>query len=387
MKINVRKLLVSAAGVGILVLAYVLGGRMGGGQPTGPPGGAGSKGPAKAAVRVQTIANSTITKNIPLTGRVVPKERIDLYAEYAGRTYYGVRPFKPGVKFNKGELLLSIDDSELQQNIKAARSNFMQLLAQTLPDLKLDYPTIHNSWRSYLAGLQPTKKLPPLPAVENEQQRLFLTGRSIYTTYFTIQELETRLRKFKLYAPFSGTVTEALIDPGTRVTPNTRLGEYSRTGVYELEVMVQYADLDLLTRQAQVAFEQVSGQSGPAAAMATTLKEVQGKLVRINEKVDPQSQLVSVFFELRHPALKSGLYLEGSLPGQTMANCVEVPNTALLNDSTVLVVQNEKALAQSVQLLDRSLNSAIISGLPNGAQLIIDKNTMAFEGAPVAITQ
>ncbi|MFA0963451.1 efflux RND transporter periplasmic adaptor subunit [Roseivirga sp. BDSF3-8] len=378
-----RKIWVSLAGIGLVAAALALIGLFnssGGGQKA-PPGAsssgkASSDSVARTAVRATTVSPSEITRQIPLTGRVVPEDRVDVYAEYAGRTIKGAKPFKAGTQFNAGQVMLRQDASELRQSIKSAKSQFVQLLSQTVPDLRIDYPAIYEEWKNYLLSFDVTQPLRELPAVQNDQQRLFLTGRNIYSQFYTVQELESRLSKYVIRAPFSGTLTQATIDPGTIASPGQKLGEISRTGTYELEASVDFDNVEFLSPGQVITFHRTNSDL-----------TFQGRLIRINETVDPETQLVSVFFRLESPRLRTGVYLQGTYAGRTYQQAVRLPRQAIVDDAYVFVVQDSTARLRQVDVKGRSLDQVLVTGLDSGQRVILTEQTKAFEGTPVSIVQ
>ena len=366
---NKRKLIISLAGLVVLGLAF---------------GGAAllnNKGPEeplaeieKPAVVVRTVKvqNGTQQATIKITGRVIAAEQVDLYAEVTGVASYGTRPFKTGNAFRKGEVLLRLDSRELSSALASARSQFMATLARTLPDLKLDYPGAYPAWKQYLLDLQKTSSTAALPEVDNEQMKLFLTGRNIYSSWYSIREMETRLSKFTLRAPFDGTLTDARVNQGALVRVGQSLGQFNRSNSYELEASVPPAHLKYLKVGETFGFRQVNGED-----------RYFGDVVRINERVDPTTQTVRVYFDLAGATLRSGLYLEGEIEAEEVADAMRLPIQALVENTAVYIVEEGKARRFDVQVVSMEADTFIAKGLPDGAVVITDKKNGAFEGSKV----
>lgn len=53
----------------------------------------------KTAVNVTIVKPDTLKSTTKITGRVLPTESVNLYAEVNGIANYGVKPFKAGVSF------------------------------------------------------------------------------------------------------------------------------------------------------------------------------------------------------------------------------------------------------------------------------------------------
>lgn len=367
---NKRKIIISALGIGLLVGGFMLAGvfASAGDEQAAPVAAK----PAAAIVRTQQVQNGELKSSINITGRVIPAERVDLYAEVNALSRYGQKPFKAGTSFKKGEVLLRLDGRELQSSMASIKSQFMSSLAQVLPDLKLDYPAVYDRWKEYLLQMEVNEQLAALPEVADEQLRLFLTGRNVYASYYSIRELETRLSKYRIVAPFTGTLTESNINDGALVRTGQKLGELIKTGQYELEGSVMFDQLSSMKLGQQINFREVN--SG---------KRYSGTLTRINEKVDPATQLVKVYFAMDDSQLKSGLYLEGAIAAYTIPNAVKLPIQALVEEGAVFIMQEGTAVKQAVMVQSQGADYFIVSGLADGTKVIIDKKNSSFEGSAV----
>ena len=67
---------------------------------------------------VKTVFTETVTnKNIPITittkGNLIAKEKIELFSEVQGVLISSKKDFKPGTSFNKGDIIIKINNSSL----------------------------------------------------------------------------------------------------------------------------------------------------------------------------------------------------------------------------------------------------------------------------------
>ena len=368
---NKRKLIISLIGIAILVVGIMISKVLSGSKSESPQVTE-EKNTNQSVVRTKSIKTGPVKSKIEITGRLISSDRVDLYAEVSGVSSYGVRPFKTGNEFTKGEILLQIDKNEFVRSLASTKSQFSSLLAQVLPDLKLDYPDDYPAWKEYLTSFDINKNIAPLPEVKNEQLKFFLTGRSVYPNYYSILELEERLSKYVIRAPFSGSLTETFIDQGTLVRTGQQLGEFIKNGSFEIEASVAYDQLNSLKKGQKVQFTDVKGSD-----------TYEGTLVRTNNKVDPATQLVKVYFQLNEHRLKSGLYLKGYVESNTYDDASVLPIESLVDESFVLVVSDGKAKKKKVEVYNQSVKDFIAVGLSNGEKVIIDKKNSAFEGTEV----
>lgn len=339
---------------------------------TGGKAAAGKDSVIAQPVNAIAVENSPVQTYVNLTGRLYPQDKIDIYAEVTGVLQGGGKPFKEGVYYRRGEILLNINSEEARQNLIAQKSGFLNTLSQVVPDLKLDYPEIFPRFKNYLLNLDMEKSLPPLPEVETAQQKLFLTGRQVYSQYYNIKQVETRLNKYQVRAPFAGVITEASINNGTLVRQGQKAGEFVNTGVYEMWAAVSLSEIGFLSVGDQVSLSPTNSS-----------ENYTGRIVRINEKVNQETQTVKVFIRVTGSGLRTGMYMDGKARARTFEGAVEVPSRALVDQNKVFIMEDSTARLQQVEVLKFSEDTAVVRGLRNGALVINESRNAAFEGSKV----
>ncbi len=368
---NKRKWILSGLGVLLLLLSFYLAANMDKEEAqrgTGPD-------EVAVAVRAEEMHADTRARYLKITGRLIPQQRVKLFAEVGGVAEFGDKPFKPGTPFGKGDVLLRINADELRSNLAAARSELQSLLAGVVPDLSLDFPEQAQEWLDYLDALDVDKRLPALPEIDDRKLSLFLSGRGIFSNYYSIREAETRLEKHVLHAPFAGTLTAVEVDQGELVRVGQALGELISTGRYELEAGVAYRDVGSLSPGTFFALSDVN--SG---------LEYEAKVLRINDAVDPLSQLVKVYAEVRDSRARSGIYLEGKVVAERYEDALRIPLSALVDERAIFVVHEDTARLMEVDILHKSAEYALVTA-PNASQkVILDRHNPAFDGSAVRIS-
>ena len=100
-------------------------------------------------VAVKEVKNSVSPINLPVDGRINSKNKIDIYSEVQGIVNINGNIFKEGKTFKKNDKILSIKSDEFSTSVKQARSEFQNLIASILPDVKIDFNKNFNSWNNY----------------------------------------------------------------------------------------------------------------------------------------------------------------------------------------------------------------------------------------------
>lgn len=325
-------------------------------------------------VFVDTVKNGTVPIVIPANGNLVAKERVELFAEVQGVFKKGSRLFRTGQEYRKGEVLIKIDASEYYASVQSAKSNLYNLITSIMPDLQLDYPEHFEKWQNYLANFDLSKPTPELPEITSEKEKYFITGRGVLSSFYNVKNLEQRLSKYTIYAPFDGILTEALVTEGTLVRAGQKLGEFINTGVYELQVAVSKTYGDFLQVNEKVALYNLD-----------KTKTYEGKVVRINGSVDQASQTITVFIEVRNDQLKEGQYLEANLNAKQEENAIEIDRSLLLENNQVFVVRDSVLDVIEVQPVYFGEKTVVVKNIPDNTPLVAKPVTGAYTGMLVKV--
>lgn len=327
-------------------------------------------------VFVDTVENGNVPIKINANGNLMAKRRLALYSEVQGVFRTGRKLFKGGQNFSKGETIINIDASEYYASVQSAKSDLYNLITSIMPDLRLDYPDIFPKWQSYLTNFDLEKGTPKLPEMTSEKENFFVSGKGILTRYYNVKNLEQRLDKYRIRAPFRGILTEALVTEGTLIRQGQKLGEFINTSSYELEVAVGKTYSDLLRIGKTVELKDLDGA-----------KTYSGKVVRINGKVDQASQTITAFIEVSGDELKEGMFLEAILDAKDEENAIEIDRGLLQDDDKIYVVRDSILDMINVKPVYFSDKKVIVKDVPNG-QVIVSKPVVgAYPGMEVSVYQ
>lgn len=325
-------------------------------------------------VFVDTVQNGSVPIVVSANGNLVAKRRVELFAEVQGVFRPGNKPYKPGQQYNKGQTLIRIDASEYYASVQSAKSDLYNLVTSIMPDLQLDYPEDFPKWQAYIANFDLEKSTPPLPEIGSEKEKYFITGRGIFSSYYNVKNLEQRLSKYTIFAPFSGILTEALVTEGTLVRAGQKLGEFIETGTYELEVAIPKTYADFLK----------VGEKVDLSNLDRTMK-YNGQVVRVNGRVDQASQTITAFIEVKGDNLREGQFLEANLNARNEEQAVEIDRSLLFEDDKIFVVRDSILDLIPVQPVYFSDKKVVLKNVPEGATIVSKPIVGAYAGMLVKI--
>ena len=325
-------------------------------------------------VFVETVQNKDIPIVITANGNLVAKNKIDIYSEVQGILKPLSKDFKAGTTYKKGEVILRINSEEHYANLQAQKSNLFNTITSIMPDIRLDYPEEYEKWQKYLANFDFNKPTPTLPETNSEKEKFFISGRNIYTTYYNVRNMEVRLSKYTIRAPYPGILTETFVNPGSLVRQGQKLGEFIDSRVYEMEIAISANYRDLLQKGKTVQLHNLENT-----------KSWTGKVVRVNGKIDQATQTIKVFIQINSSDLRAGMYLEADLMAKTEKNAFEVSRKVLVNNNSVYIVNDTVLKLVPVKPIYFKDQSVIIKGLPDGSRTLSKSVPGAYDGMLVKI--
>jgi membrane fusion protein (multidrug efflux system) len=358
----------------ILFVGGIIGFRYLGSLKTPPPRNP-DGGRAALAIRAGSVVRGAHAVEIPLQGRVAGFDKVDLFSEVNGLALSSAHPFKEGVRYAKGETLIQLDDREARLALQGQRAALLSALTQILPDLRIDFPENYSAWQDYAEKLDPEKPLQPLPAPGSDRERYFLAARNIQTQYYAIRSVEERLAKYRIAAPFDGSLTATDVQLGTLVRPGQRIGQFLRLDSYELETNVALADMRFVR----------IGQSVLLTSEDTGAR-YSGIIRRIGEQVDPATQMLPVFVSVSGPGLREGMYLSGSVKGSAEQAVFPLPKDLLVNGTHVWTIRDSTLHLTEVETVRSGRETTLIKGLQDGDLFIREVIPGIYEGMKVTWT-
>ncbi|MBS2097653.1 efflux RND transporter periplasmic adaptor subunit [Carboxylicivirga linearis] len=330
------------------------------------------KQPPKVALPQKAIRGiHTITANykdlpgtIETSGRITAFDEIIISSEVSGRLAKGDKLFKNGASFQKGELIVVVKNEEFIFQLQASRSQFMQNVAASLADIKIDFPESYDKWFSFFEKIHSHQNLPSLPEITNSKERVFLAAKSILNDYYTIQSNEARLMKHYIRAPFNGTLKLVNLEVGSAINPGTQLATFTRTDLFELEVPIASENIDIIKPGMKVQIKNKKGE------LFWT-----GTVNRIAEVMNAATQSVSVYISIPstfdHP-LYDGMYLSAHIEGKAINQVIGIPRDAIFNGNYVHVLEAKKLKAKAIEKVFYNNETVYIKGIPEGSEVVTE---------------
>jgi multidrug efflux pump subunit AcrA (membrane-fusion protein) len=367
---TVRKWILFILGFVVIALSFQLSKKIANSNP--PPRRQAEK--VVKNVFTKEVINGSYNVQIPSNGVLEAYQRIKITSRVQGLMQTINPLFKSGQSYRKGQILVQIASSEFNSNVIAQRASLYNLITSVIPDLQLDFPQAYQSWKTYLKEFDVEKATPPLPDMD-EDVRLFISGRGIISSYYSLQNLEKSLTFYTIRAPFDGVLIAANVTEGSLIRPGQELGDFIAPDHYELKVALPKSYVEKIDVGATVELKSIDTQ-----------KKYTGTVSRINAKVNTETQSVEVFIRVSSSELKEGVYLE-ALIGALEFNDVVALDRGLLNgDQELYLVEDDKLVLKKVEVAHFTDSHAVVRGLKDGVVVIAQPIIGAYQGMEVIST-
>ena len=326
---------------------------------------------ATKLVNAKTVILSNNKIKVPVYGKLKSVDEIDIVSEVSG-IFMG-KSFKSGIKFEIGDTLGYVKFSEIENNLNSQKSNLLNQVALLVSEIKFDYPESYNVWLNFLNKIEFNKVLPKLPIIKDSKFRNYLSGQNFYQAYFTTKATEERLSKHIIISPFNGVLNSVSVKSGTNIMVGQKIGKLENPKKLEFESSTNIKNTLMLKKNqiVKIKSDEIEGIW-------------EGKVSRINTSIDPSSQNMSVFINLSGENLFSGMYVYGNIYSGDN-NESYVINRSLLNEDKVFLIEENKLIARTIEIIQINEEDVIVKGLKNGDQLLAEPIKGSFSGMTVRV--
>lgn len=338
-------------------------------------------------VDVVTVERMKMGSSVAVGGTVAAKDTVNLTAQMPGRVEFLAGDV--GSVFNKGDVLVTLDDDALQAQLRSAYaaratadSTWRNAGAQY--GRELSNPSSSNSMMSGMGmpSMMDNMFFNPMQNMMGQrdsgairysdivqrQTQMDQARNSMMQADSQIRQIQAKLRDTKSVAPFHGVISKKFVEVGDPVQPGMPLLEFSDTSALKVEVNVP-ASLRggvSLGQEIDVRF-------------STSREPLQGRVIRIAPVADPVRH--TIYMEIGLPeyaAVEAGMYAEVRVPDArsgTQAALV-IPNSAVIEKGGLFYVfvvdDRNRAVLRLVRLGEAYSDQhvTVLAGVSEGARIV-----------------
>ena len=344
------------------------------------------KEPVPIAVRAVTVMPNTKTLTVMSEGNVYPRQEAKIIAQLSGEVAALSPSMIAGGEFSKGDVLISIDARDYEIALSRAKANVGRSRAEyRFADSELK--RVQSLYAKELASVS------QLQQVERAQQ---VSEAILQEAEAALERAEIDLERTQIVAPFDGRVRTESLDEGQFLQKGAAVATIYATDALEVRLPLpdaQLAYLDPTFAQAGRAPLDREVAVTLAADFAGAKQTWQGRLIRTEGDISQRSRFVNVIAEVTDTAstdgtrLPLGLFVTATIEGRTLDKLISLPRTALRDDETVMVIDDDNKLHfRTIEVFRLSDEEVIVSaGLQAGERVCVSPLQFVVEGMAVTV--
>ncbi|MCW5963292.1 MAG: efflux RND transporter periplasmic adaptor subunit [Bryobacterales bacterium] len=354
--------------------------------------------PAREPVRVTAIlvARESAPGFVEGTGTVEARTEAQVSARVMG--YIQSISAREGDRVSAGQVLVEIAATELNasvdqaraagQEAQSARAEVESAIAAAESQAKLAEATFARMRNLHERKSISDQEFDEATARNSAAQAALRMARAkrdqvnekIQQAAASQRAAEAQLSYLRVQAPFAGTVTARLAEPGNLASPGMPLLRIEQAGNYRLVASFP----EFVLRSVKL------GQSLPVSLEALGIN-TEGAVAEISPTVDPATRTVTLKIALpAHAGMRSGIFGKAKVPAGSQ-EVLRVPATAVRDAgqlSSVFVVHEHVARSRMVKLGEaRDGMRQVLSGISPGDLVLREPPSSLRDGDPVEVAQ
>ena len=333
------------------------------------------------------------------SGYVTPRRRATIAAKITGRVT-GVF-FDEGTHVNEGQLLATLDDSDVRRALdsaKADRDSSQAAIADFDVQLKNARIQLSRAEQLEKAGVETQEQLDNArTAADSLLAKIALAKSQVVSASARIQEAQQAVDNCTIRAPFTGIVVSKDAQVGEMVSPISAGGGFTRTGIATI-VDMNSNEIEVDVNESYIARVE-PGQAVTAVLDAYPDWQIPSRVRTIIPSADRQKATVKVrisFLKLDPrilPDMGIKVTFLGAEPDKkssaASAAAIVIPQSAVRDEAgkkIVFLVKDDKAERRAVTLGSvRGSDTEVIAGLTAGDTVVVKGPANLRDGQPVEV--
>ena len=338
--------------------------------------------PVPPTVRVVAIEPQPVQMSVQSQGTVAPNTESELIPEVSGRVIWMSKSLVNGGYFEKGAVLLRLDDEDHRSSLQRAKAALTRAEAE-YQHARFEYQRMQSLEDRQLASRS---------QIENALRASRVTEAALQDAQASYAQAVRDLERTQVKAPFTGLVRRESVDIGQLVGRGSAVATIYAGDQAEVRLPIadrQLAFLNLpVGQRGELPLEQQPNVRLSAEYAGQKL-EWNGKIVRTEAQIDTSSRMVHVIARVTNEdqaaPLSVGLFVNADIEGLLVDDIVVLPRNALRTGNRVLVVDDDNKLRfREIETLRFYRDDVLIkAGLQPGERVCISPMQTPIEGMTV----
>jgi len=285
------------------------------------------------------ISKANYRPEVKSYGNVQSYFETTLTPQVTGRIMSVSPSFRVGQKVSEGEILATIDETDYQAALATQKANLI-LQQSKLAEEEIRSRQAAEDWKASGRNLTSASdfvlRVPQLAAAK----------ANIDSVKAAISKAEADIRRTKIKAPYNAIVTERTASLGNFATVQSSLGKLVATEKAEVRIPLTVEQIE------RIQFDEEQGKKTELTLTSPSNPQVkwQAELTQMEPTVNQQNQVryaigtINKPYESKSNPLPVGSFVNVLIPAKEIKNAYKVPESALVNDSYLWIIDENDQL-------------------------------------------
>ena len=324
-------------------------------------------------VDVITVERSDYPVIVHANGTIEAETRGSIVAQVSGEIVEVGDNFITGGTFNKGDVLVQIDQRDFQGNLSQAQASLSQAESTyrqeqaTTDQAELDWRRLGNT--------------DPAPELVSRKPQMAAAKAQLDSAVAAYETAKLNLSRTTVTAPYDGRVIQRQAVLGQYVSLGTPLAEAFSTNRVEVRLPVSQQEFEQLGLNQFSSTDASSEKFSVVITSSVGLQEYtwNAEIDRTDSAFDLNTRQIDVIAEvsdpfsakLDQPPLKIGQFVSARIQGETLDNVYVVPNKSVREGTYVYVVRDGVLVKLPLKITWQDDENSIIADGINDNELVV----------------
>lgn len=321
---------------------------------------------------IGNVTEKPLASYVKLPGQLKPFEEVNMYAKVNGfvREVLTDR----GATVHKGQTLVTLEAPELESQLQAANSKFVQAQENAIAS--------KDKYRRLKEAAAELGAVAPLD-IDNALSRMRADEAVVLSERSNVESMKNIKSYLTITAPFNGVIVQRNVSSGALVGPGSKSNDMPMLVLQHLEklrlevyIPEAYVDKVDLKRPVRFVYNAMPGKENTATISRSA-----------NALGSLRSEAIEIDIDNKQLSLKPGMYAEVKIPLLSAAKSLLIPNNAIVRSTErqyVIKVENGKASLVSIQEGLRTTDSTEVFGaLRAGDEILLHATDEVTDGTVI----
>ncbi len=338
-------------------------------------------------VKTQVVNRESMQMVVEGYGQVSAKTQVEVVPQVSGEVIELSENFINGGFFESGEVLIRIDPEDYELAVESSEAEVAR--AQTALETELAEAKVSRAeWQE----VNPNDSDPPSLAVREPQIRQ--ARAALKAAEAKLAAAKLNLERTSISLPFDGRVSQERVDVGQYLTAGVSAATVYGTEAFEIVVPLEDKDLQWFSIPDRGDDSTVGSFVDVWSDFAGSRCKWQGRVLRTEAALDPQSRVVGVVIEVENPfepmegcsALVPNMFVTVEIIGEKLDNVLRVPRYSVHNGNEVWLFNDSRLHVREVEIIRQDDEFSVIkSGISDKDVIITSPLDVVTDGMKVRV--